>query len=113
MLFDRFKAALTLYALVLQAVISSRRLSNFLSTPEHHSSELTASADLLKPQFQRYTEVTHNPMAFILRNVCCSWSSSSVAPNIVLRDISLQLKKGLFIAIVGEVIILTGLFSFS
>uniref|UniRef100_K3XV63 ABC transporter C family member 13 n=1 Tax=Setaria italica TaxID=4555 RepID=K3XV63_SETIT len=89
---------------LIDAVISSRRLSNYLSTPEHHSSELTASADLLKHQFKRYTEVTHNPMAFVLQNVCCCWSSSSVAePNIILRNISLQLQKGLFIAIVGEV----------
>ncbi|RLN12234.1 ABC transporter C family member 13 isoform X2 [Panicum miliaceum] len=77
---------------MIDAVISSRRLSNYLSTPEHNSLELTASADILKNQFKRYTE-----------DVCCSWSSSSVAEtSIVLRDISLQLQKGLFIAIVGE-----------
>ncbi|CAL5046453.1 unnamed protein product [Urochloa decumbens] len=89
---------------MIDAVISSRRLSNYLSTPEHQSSELTASANLLKHQFKRYSEVIHNQTAFALQNVCCSWSSSSVAePNIVLRDISLQLQQGLFIAIVGEV----------
>jgi ATP-binding cassette, subfamily C (CFTR/MRP), member 10 len=89
---------------LLQAVISSRRLSNYLSTPEHHSSELNVSADLLNHHFKRYTKVTHNPMAIVFQNVSCSWSSSSVAElNIVLRDISLQLQKGLFIAIVGEV----------
>ncbi|PWZ22991.1 Varicose-related protein, partial [Zea mays] len=86
----------------LKAVISSRRLSNYLSTPEHHSSELNASADLLNHHFKRYTKVTHNPMAIVFQNVSCSWSSSSVAElNIVLRDISLQLQKGLFIAIVA------------
>ncbi|CAN6208441.1 unnamed protein product [Urochloa humidicola] len=89
---------------MIDAVISSRRLSNYLSTPEHHSSELTASSKLSKHHFKRYSEIIHNPTAFALQNVCCSWSSSSVAePNIVLRDISLQLQKGLFIAIVGEV----------
>jgi ATP-binding cassette, subfamily C (CFTR/MRP), member 10 len=98
---------------LLQAVISSRRLSNYLSTPEHHSSELNASADLLNHHFKRYTKVTHNPMAIVFQNVSCSWSSSSVAElNIVLRDISLQLQKGLFIAIVGEVTILIVTFSF-
>jgi ATP-binding cassette, subfamily C (CFTR/MRP), member 10 len=52
-------------------------------------------------------------MAIIFQNVSCSWSSSSVAElNIVLRDISLQLQKGLFIAIVGEVTILIVTFSF-
>ncbi|KAF8732976.1 hypothetical protein HU200_015328 [Digitaria exilis] len=89
---------------MIDAVISSRRLSNYLSTPEHHSSELTASDDILTYQFKRYTEAMHNPMAFVLQNVCCSWSSSSVSdPSMVLKDISLQLQKGLFIAIVGEV----------
>lgn len=89
---------------MIDAVISSRRLSNYLSTPEHHSSELAASADLLKHHRKRYTEEIRNPMAVVLQNLCCSWSSSSVTePNIVLRDISLQLQKGLFIAIVGEV----------
>ncbi|KAF8698000.1 hypothetical protein HU200_035504 [Digitaria exilis] len=89
---------------MIDAVISSRRLSNYLSTPEHHSPELTASDVILKYQFKRYTEAMHNPMAFVLQNVCCSWSSSSVSdPSMVLRDISLQLQKGLFIAIVGEV----------
>ena len=98
---------------LLQAVISSRRLSNYLSTLEHHSSELNASADLLNHHFKRYTKVTHNPMAIVFQNVSCSWSSSSVAElNIVLRDISLQLQKGLFIAIVGEVTILIVTFSF-
>lgn len=89
---------------MIDAVISSRRLSTYLSAPEHFSSELIASADLLKHHFKRNTESIHNPMAVILQNVCCSWSSSSIVePSIILRDISLQLQKGLFIAIIGEV----------
>uniref|UniRef100_A0A0A9DMU8 ABC transporter C family member 13 n=1 Tax=Arundo donax TaxID=35708 RepID=A0A0A9DMU8_ARUDO len=89
---------------MIDAVISSRRLSNYLSTPENRTSELSASADLLKHHFKRHTEVIHNPMAVILQNICCSWSNSSVVePSIVLRDISLQLQNGLFVAIVGEV----------
>jgi ATP-binding cassette subfamily C (CFTR/MRP) protein 10 len=88
-----------------QAVISSRRLRNYLSSPEHCSSELTASTDVAKDDFQRNTETIYDPTAVVVRNVCCSWSHSSTAePNIILRDISLQLPKGLFIAIVGEVI---------
>ncbi|KAJ1258328.1 hypothetical protein BS78_10G066900 [Paspalum vaginatum] len=89
---------------MIDAVISSRRLSNYLSTPEHHSSELAASADLLKRHSEKYTEVIHNPMAVVLQNIFCSWSTNSISePSIVLRDISLQLQKGLFVAIVGEV----------
>ncbi|GJN29448.1 hypothetical protein PR202_gb17674 [Eleusine coracana subsp. coracana] len=93
-----------LYTLPLQAVISSRRLSNYLSTPEHCSSELTAPGDLSNCDFERHTEAFHNPETVVLQNVCCSWSSSYVVnPSIILRDISLQLHKGLLIAIVGEV----------
>ncbi|WVZ82232.1 hypothetical protein U9M48_029518 [Paspalum notatum var. saurae] len=89
---------------MIDAVISSRRLSNYLSTPEHHSSELAASADLLKRHCDKYNEVIHNPMAVVLQNIFCSWSTSSISePSIILRDISLQLQKGLFVAIVGEV----------
>ncbi|GJN00724.1 hypothetical protein PR202_ga17925 [Eleusine coracana subsp. coracana] len=93
-----------LYTLALQAVISSRRLSNYLSTPEHCSSELIAPGDLLNCDFERHTEAFHNPETVVLQNVCCSWSSSYVVnPSIILRDISLQLHKGLLVAIVGEV----------
>ncbi|KAL6606766.1 hypothetical protein ACP70R_042419 [Stipagrostis hirtigluma subsp. patula] len=89
---------------MIDAFISSKRLSKYLSTPEHCSSELTAPADHLKHQFKRYTDAIHNPVAVNLHNACCSWSSSSVdEPGIVLRDISLQLQKGLLVAIIGEV----------
>ncbi|KAM0918419.1 hypothetical protein ACQ4PT_008963 [Festuca glaucescens] len=89
---------------MIDAIISSRRLHNYLSSPEHCSSELTSSTDVTKDDFQRNTETIYDPTAVVVRNVCCSWSNSSTAePNIILRDISLQLPKGLFIAIVGEV----------
>uniref|UniRef100_A0A0E0A5Z0 ABC transmembrane type-1 domain-containing protein n=1 Tax=Oryza glumipatula TaxID=40148 RepID=A0A0E0A5Z0_9ORYZ len=43
-------------------------------------------------------------MAVILRNVCCSWSSSSIVESsMILRDVSLELQKGIFVAIIGEV----------
>ncbi|KAL6861150.1 hypothetical protein ACP4OV_016850 [Aristida adscensionis] len=89
---------------MIDAFISSRRLSKYLSTPESCSSELTAPDDHFKHQFKRYTDLIYNPMAVILHHVCCSWSSSSVdEPSIVLRDISLELQKGHFVAIIGEV----------
>ncbi|KAF0901952.1 hypothetical protein E2562_011785 [Oryza meyeriana var. granulata] len=86
---------------MIDAVISSRRLSKYLSSPEKCSSVITASADFLKHQ---NTETNVNAMAVILRNVCCSWSSSSIVEsNMNLRDISLELQKGFFVAIIGEV----------
>uniref|UniRef100_A0A453QZE0 ABC transporter domain-containing protein n=1 Tax=Aegilops tauschii subsp. strangulata TaxID=200361 RepID=A0A453QZE0_AEGTS len=89
---------------MIDSVISSRRLHNYLSTPEHCSSELTISSDIVKDDFNRNTETIYDPTTVIIRNLCCSWSSTStVEPQIILRDISLQLQKGLFIAIVGEV----------
>lgn len=89
---------------MIDSVISSRRLHNYLSTPEHCSSELTISTDIVKDDFNRNTETNYDPAAVIIRNLCCSWSSTStVDPHIILRDISLQLQKGFFVAIVGEV----------
>uniref|UniRef100_A0ACD6AEE6 Uncharacterized protein n=1 Tax=Avena sativa TaxID=4498 RepID=A0ACD6AEE6_AVESA len=89
---------------MIDAVISSRRLANYLSTPEHCSSALSAATDIVKDNFEKNTETIYDPTAVIVRNVCCSWSSSStVEPSIILRDISLQLPKGLLVAIVGEV----------
>ncbi|KAG8093776.1 hypothetical protein GUJ93_ZPchr0012g20484 [Zizania palustris] len=86
---------------MIDAVISSRRLSKYLSSPEKYSSVITDSADLSKHQ---KTETNVNPMAVILRNACCSWSSSSIVePCMILRDISLELQKGLLVAIIGEV----------
>uniref|UniRef100_A0A0D9WMN6 ABC transporter C family member 13 n=1 Tax=Leersia perrieri TaxID=77586 RepID=A0A0D9WMN6_9ORYZ len=80
------------------AVISSRRLSKYLSSPERCSA-IAASADL-----HQNTETDVNAMAVILRDVCCSWSSSSIVESsMILRDISLDLQKGLFVAIIGEV----------
>ncbi|EEC80143.1 hypothetical protein OsI_21937 [Oryza sativa Indica Group] len=86
---------------MIDAVISSRRLSKYLSSPEKRSSAIPASADLLK---HHNTETNVNAMAVILRNVCCSWSSSSIVESsMILRDVSLELQKGIFVAIIGEV----------
>uniref|UniRef100_A0A0D3GDK8 ABC transporter C family member 13 n=1 Tax=Oryza barthii TaxID=65489 RepID=A0A0D3GDK8_9ORYZ len=86
---------------MIDAVISSRRLSKYLSSPEKRSSAIPASADLLK---HCNTETNVNAMAVILRNVCCSWSSSSIVESsMILRDVSLELQKGIFVAIIGEV----------
>jgi ATP-binding cassette subfamily C (CFTR/MRP) protein 10 len=86
---------------MIDAVISSRRLSKYLSSPEKRSSAIPVSADLLK---HCNTETNVNAMAVILRNVCCSWSSSSIVESsMILRDVSLELQKGIFVAIIGEV----------
>jgi ATP-binding cassette subfamily C (CFTR/MRP) protein 10 len=76
-------------------------LSKYLSSPEKRSSAIPVSADLLK---HCNTETNVNAMAVILRNVCCSWSSSSIVESsMILRDVSLELQKGIFVAIIGEV----------
>uniref|UniRef100_J3MBW1 MRP-like ABC transporter n=2 Tax=Oryza brachyantha TaxID=4533 RepID=J3MBW1_ORYBR len=85
---------------MIDAVISSRRLSKYLSSPEKYSSVITAPADLLKHQ---NTDTNVDAMAVILCDVCCSWSSSTVESSMILRDICLELQKGIFVAIIGEV----------
>ncbi|TVU12290.1 hypothetical protein EJB05_45926, partial [Eragrostis curvula] len=60
---------------MIDAVISSRRLSKYLSTPEHCSSELAASGDRLKCDFETHTESVHDPMTLVLQNVGSGKSS--------------------------------------
>jgi ATP-binding cassette subfamily C (CFTR/MRP) protein 10 len=65
---------------------------------------LTASDGIINDDFERNTETIYDPTAVIIRNMCCSWSSTStLEPSITLRDISLLLPEGVLIAIIGEV----------
>ncbi|XP_065007832.1 ABC transporter C family member 13 isoform X1 [Musa acuminata AAA Group] len=94
---------------LLQAIISTRRLSRFLSCPEKSSEIKRASIWELQG---------HDPLPCFLRNLTCSkehaailfkdassvWSSSSkVEKSTVLNNISVEIPNGLFVAVIGEV----------
>ena len=87
-----------------QAVISTRRLSRFLSCSEHkYEVELMAdssSPDLLNEQ----SAAIFKDMSIAIHDACCAWSCSNEKEwNMVLNHVTLELPKGSFVAVIGEV----------
>ncbi|XP_073010335.1 ABC transporter C family member 13 isoform X3 [Typha latifolia] len=94
---------------IIDAIISTRRLSNYLSCPEHNAefeniSSRELPTDDLACQFHRESNAIETPIPISLQDAHFSWSSSSeVVKHAVLNSISLQLPKNLLVAIIGEV----------
>jgi len=95
-----------------QTVISIRRLSKFLSCPEHRSECKQPShressipdppSCLSKDQIAADCD----PRAIVFQDTCCVWASSNEEEyRMILSRITLNLPRGLLIAIIGEVII--------
>ncbi|XVF24656.1 hypothetical protein REPUB_Repub13aG0145900 [Reevesia pubescens] len=76
---------------LIDAFISSRRLSRFLCCSEKKS-EVELKSDLVS-----------SDMAVVMHDACCAWSSSNEDQNLVLNHVTLSLAKGLLVAVVGEV----------
>ncbi|KAJ3683780.1 hypothetical protein LUZ60_014007 [Juncus effusus] len=75
---------------MIDAVISIRRLSKYLSCHEHNSN-----------QGQNSTGDLHS---IVFHNASCTWSTiDSCEQNIALNCIDMQFRKGILIAIIGEV----------
>ncbi|KAF7843202.1 ABC transporter C family member 13 isoform X1 [Senna tora] len=87
---------------LIDAIISSRRLSRFLSSPENKSKmEETNScpSPLLSKQLN-----SSQGLAVLVQDACCTWSSSDEeASNLVLNHVNLSLSRGSFVAVIGEV----------
>ncbi|KAL0903582.1 hypothetical protein M5K25_027971 [Dendrobium thyrsiflorum] len=95
---------------LIDAVISSRRLSKFLSCPEHSfdfGQSCDAQITLTDPihHFGCQHSLHCNPNMVIFQDSCFVWSSfdDPEEQSPVLRNVTLNLPNGLFIAIVGEV----------
>ncbi|KAF8393024.1 hypothetical protein HHK36_021265 [Tetracentron sinense] len=89
---------------LIDAIISTRRLSRFLSSSEHKS-EMVKIADPSSPSLSKdQADSTFEHMAVAIRDACFVWSNSSEeGQNSVLNHVTLELPKGLFIAVIGEV----------
>lgn len=87
-----------------QAIISTRRLSRFLSCSEFKP-RLEQTADSPSPSFlNEQSEATSKDAAIAMRDACCAWSSSDEKEwNMVLNHVTLNLPKGCFVAVIGEV----------
>ncbi|XP_058780381.1 ABC transporter C family member 13-like isoform X2 [Vicia villosa] len=87
---------------LIDAIISSRRLSRFLSCPEHRrkvGENISCSSSFSSVQPDSLQD-----FAVSIQDACCSWSSSDEkALNMVLSHVTLSLSKGSFVAVIGEV----------
>ncbi|PIA65651.1 hypothetical protein AQUCO_00100866v1, partial [Aquilegia coerulea] len=87
---------------LVDAIVSTRRLSNFLSC-----SEITSEpVQIAEPSSLPITVCLAEPaqhMAVVMRNVSSVWSSSKEEQSSVLHNITLDLPKGFLITVIGEV----------
>ncbi|KAJ1428488.1 P-loop containing nucleoside triphosphate hydrolase [Sesbania bispinosa] len=87
---------------LIDAFISSRRLSRFLSCPEHEF-KVGESSSCSSPYLSKQPDSSQDVAVFV-QDACCTWSSSDEqALNLVLNHVNLSLSKGSFVAVIGEV----------
>ncbi|MED6155279.1 ABC transporter C member 13, variant 2 [Stylosanthes scabra] len=87
---------------LIDAFISSRRLSRFLSCPEHRLN-VGDTSSCSSSFFSKQPDSVQG-LAVVVQDVSCTWSSSNEPPlNMVLDHVTLNLSKGSVVAIIGEV----------
>ncbi|XP_027340067.1 ABC transporter C family member 13 isoform X3 [Abrus precatorius] len=87
---------------LIDAIISSRRLSRFLSSPEHKLRGRQTNSCLSSFLSKQPDPV--QGLAVFIQDACCTWSScDEQALNMVLNHVTLSVSKGSFVAIIGEV----------
>ncbi|XP_020232216.1 ABC transporter C family member 13 isoform X2 [Cajanus cajan] len=83
------------------AIISSRRLSRFLSCPEH---KFKVGETNSCPPFPSKQPDSVQGLAVFIQDASCTWSSSEEqALNSVLDHVTLSVSQGCFVAVIGEV----------
>ncbi|GMY33956.1 ABC transporter C family member 13, partial [Fagus crenata] len=89
---------------LIDAIVSTRRLSRFLSCFESKR-EVEQTADSSSPVLlNEQSAANFNDMAIVIHDACCAWSCSNEKErNMVLNHVTLDLPKGSFVAIIGEV----------
>ncbi|KAI3737516.1 hypothetical protein L2E82_27520 [Cichorium intybus] len=84
---------------LIDAVISTRRLSKFLSCSEHESHN--GQKDNSSSSSSNFTDEN---MDIIMKDVCSSWSSSdSEVKELILNHVNLDIPNGSLVAVIGEV----------
>ncbi|OMO74143.1 hypothetical protein COLO4_26706 [Corchorus olitorius] len=87
---------------LIDAFISTRRLSRFLCCLEKES-EMEETAEFPPLFLHDQSDLVSKDMALVIHEACCAWSSSKEDLNLVLDHITLNIPKGLLVAIIGEV----------
>lgn len=89
---------------LIDAIISIKRLTRFLSCSEHKSKLEKTAGSASSYISNDQSEFTHEDKAVVFHDSCCSWSSSDEEQlNLVLNHVTLAIPKGSFVAVIGEV----------
>lgn len=93
---------LSLFIILSQAIISTRRLSRYLSCFEHEPEKERTADSLLLPDPNKQSSSEN--VAIFIHDASCTWSSSDEKQlDLVLDHVTLHIPKGLLVAVVGEV----------
>ncbi|XXG51840.1 hypothetical protein AAC387_Pa03g0319 [Persea americana] len=92
---------------LIDAVISTRRLGRFLSCSELNFEIQSSNEYVVGPSstclFEDQAGSSVEPVAVVMRDACCVWSKKNEEQATVLNHITLELPKGILVAVVGEV----------
>ncbi|KAK2986502.1 hypothetical protein RJ640_021377, partial [Escallonia rubra] len=89
---------------LIDAIISTRRLSRFLSCSEHERQQEHPSNPLSSSCSVNQSEFTFEDMAAVIHDASCSWSiSGQEEQELTLDHVTLAIPKGSFVAVIGEV----------
>ncbi|KAG5115089.1 hypothetical protein JHK82_038358 [Glycine max] len=87
---------------LIDAIISSRRLSRFLSCPERKFK--VGDTNSSPSSFLSKQPDSVQGLGVFIQDACCTWSSSEEqALNLVLNHVTLSVSQGSFVAVIGEV----------
>ncbi|KAF8041794.1 hypothetical protein BT93_A0402 [Corymbia citriodora subsp. variegata] len=88
---------------LIDAFISTNRLSRFLRCPEHQHEQCAVGSSSLVSGSSKCQFSSEN-MAVVMYDACCNWSSSNMQQlSLVLDHITLAIPKGSLVAVIGEV----------
>ncbi|XP_027928770.1 ABC transporter C family member 13 isoform X1 [Vigna unguiculata] len=87
---------------LIDAIISSRRLSRFLACSEHKFK--VGDTNSSPSSFLSEQPDSVQRLGVFIQDACCTWSSSEEqALNMVLNHVTLSVSQGSFVAVIGEV----------
>ncbi|KAK3021801.1 hypothetical protein RJ639_047156, partial [Escallonia herrerae] len=88
---------------LIDAIISTRRLSRFLSCSEHERQQEHPGNPLSSSCSINQSEFTFEDMAAVIHDASCSWSiSGQEEQELILDHVTLAIPKGSFVAVIGE-----------
>ncbi|XP_010063576.2 ABC transporter C family member 13 isoform X4 [Eucalyptus grandis] len=88
---------------LIDAFISTNRLSRFLRCPEHRHEQCAVGSSSLVSRSTN-SQFCSDSMAVVMYDACCNWSSSNMQQlSPVIDHITLAIPKGSLVAVIGEV----------